>query len=644
MVAVNAGGQSLEFEGISFTADQFYRSGTANSTSDPIAGTDGDALFQTERYGAYSYEVPVSSATYDVELFFNEMYQTAANARSFTVTVEGEAVFTDLDLFAQAGHDTAYRRIIKGVEVTDGNLTIALSASLDNATISGFAVYSASGVLEEPTFPIVPVTNPNIWADVPDMSVIRVGDTYYMSSTTMHLMPGVPIMKSTDLKNWEVINYAHQALDPNNNALNLNGGNAYSRGTWASSISHKDGTFYVTSFSYTTNRTYVWKTNNIEGGSWTQATISPLMHDSSLLLDDDGRNWMAYGSDTVQLVELNEDATAIKPGASPRTIIQSASAVAGTNFILKAEGTQIQKINGWYYISNICWPSGSPRTQVVHRSRNITGPYEGRVVLRENVNGAGVAQGSYIGTPDGDWFLYAFRDSGAAGRIPYLVPVTWQNDWPVVTDGVPSVLDFTVEDRGMQGIVRSDEFESGGLDIVWQWNHNPDNSGWSLTDRPGFMRITNKRTDANILATRNTLTQRMYGPTSTGTIKLDASGLKDGDVAGISAFSGDYGLVGVTSTGGSKYVVMINNGMEIARTPIYTDTVYLRTSGDLRNQIDRATFAYSTDGISWTSIGNSLSMRFDVGKHFMGTKFALFNYGTQTTGGYADFDWFHVSD
>lgn len=540
----------------------------------------------------------------------------------------------------------AFERVINDVRVTDGSLTITLTASLDNGTLSGIAVFSDTGELHEPAYPVVRATNPNIWADVPDMSVVRVGDTYYMSSTTMHLNPGVPIMKSKDLKNWEIINYAHQALDANNNALNMNGSNAYSRGTWASSINYKDGTFYVTSFSYTTNRTYIWKTTNIEGDSWSQTVLPNLYHDSSLILDEDGRNYLAYGSDQVKLIELNADATAIKSGGVNQTIIQSASAVAGTNFILKAEGTQIQKINGWYYVSNICWPSGGPRTQVVHRSRSITGPYEGRVVLRENVNGAGVAQGSYISTPDGNWFLYAFRDSGAVGRIPYLVPVTWQNSWPVASS-VPATLGFDVEDRGVSGLIRSDEFNTGSLDKVWQWNHNPESNGWSLSEKPGYLRIKNTRIDANVHATRNTLTQRMFGPTSAGVVKLDVTGLKDGDTAGIAAFQDQYGFVAVNRSSGRNYVVMVNNNgknhTEVARVPLDQNTVYLRASGNFRNQADDATFAYSLDGNSWTAIGNTVQMSYEL-THFMGYRFALFNFARQSAGGYADFDFFHVSE
>ena len=644
VVAVNAGGQSALVDGVEFDADKFARGGGVYASGDAISGTEGDAVFQSERYGDYAYEVPVSDAQYSVRLYFSELFHNAEGARVFNVTVEGQAVLIDLDVFERVGHDAAFTQAVNDIAVADGSLTITLSPSVDNATLSGFAVYSDNGELEEPEYPTVEAGNPNIWADVPDMSVVRVGDVYYMSSTTMHLNPGVPIMKSTDLVNWEVVNYAHTALDSNNNALNMNGANAYSRGTWASSINYKDGTFYVTSFSYTTNRTYIWRTNNIEGGSWTQTVLPALYHDASLLLDDDGRNYLAYGHDDIRLVEINDDFTGVKAGGVNQQIITKASSVAGSNFILTAEGTQIQKINGWYYVSNICWPSGSSRTQIIHRSKSITGPYEGRVALQDR----GVAQGQYISTAEGDWYLYAFRDSGAVGRIPWLVPVTWQDDWPVVgVDGkAPQTLGFEVEDKGMQGIVRSDEFSTSPLDLVWQWNHNPDPAGWSLSERPGYLRITNTRTDSSFTATRNTLTQRMFGPTSTGVVAIDVSGLKDGDTAGIGALQSKYGFVGVTQNGSNRAVTMVNaqTGMpqEVERVPLDTDLVYLRVHGDFRNQVDDATFAYSLDGTTWRDIGNTLQMSYDLA-HFMGYRFALFNFGSKSSGGYADFDFFHVS-
>ncbi len=645
MVAVNAGGLSVQNQGVVFEADKYFSGGASNTTDAAIAGTNEDAVFQSERYGMYTYEVPVSSAVYDVRLLFSELYHTAVGGRVFSVSVEGQTAFSNFDLFSTVGHETAHEVVVKNVPVSDGSLTIRVDASVHNGTLSGFALYSENGDLQKPVYSVAEARNPNVWADVPDMSVVRVGEVFYMSSTTMHLNPGVPIMKSTDLVNWEVINYAHKALDANNNALNMNGANAYSKGTWASSINYKNGVFYVTSFSYTTGKTYIWQTTNIEGGTWKQTTINSLYHDASLLLDDDGRAYLAYGHDNIQLVELKPDLSGVKSGGINQRIISQASSVAGSDFILKAEGTQIQKINGWYYVSNICWPRGKSRTQIIHRSRSLTGPYEGRVVLQDK----GVAQGQYVNTVTGDWYLYAFRDSGAVGRIPYLVPVRWQSNWPVVgvNGSVPQTLGFNVEDKGVSGLIRSDEFSSSNLDLVWQWNHNPNNNGWSLSQRPGFLRITNTRTDPSFVDTRNTLTQRMFGPTSTGVVAMQVDNMKNGDTAGLGALQSKYGFVGVKQENGNRYLIMVNAGSgnpsEVRRIPVTQNRVYLRIDGDFTNQRDEAKFYYSLDGSNWNAIGNTLKMSYEL-THFMGYRFALFNFAKNTTGGYVDFDFFKVSE
>src|ERR1700759_3214925 len=112
-------------------------------------------------------------------------------------------------------------------------------------------------------------TNPIIYADVPDMSMIRVGNNYYMSSTTMHMSPGVPIMKSTDLVNWKIVSYAYDVLNKDNEALNLaNGKDAYGKGSWASSLRYHNGIYYVSTFAGTTGETYIYSTKDIEKGPW----------------------------------------------------------------------------------------------------------------------------------------------------------------------------------------------------------------------------------------------------------------------------------------------------------------------------------------------------------------------------------------
>jgi beta-xylosidase len=263
-----------------------------------------------------------------------------------------------------------------------------------------------------------------------------------------------------------------------------------------------------------------------------------------------------------------------------------------------------------------------------------------------------VAQGGLIDTPAGEWYAYLFQDHGAVGRIPYLVPVTWEDGWPVLgVDGkVPQTLDLPASQGLIPGIVNSDEFDRAPgdslLPLVWQWNHNPDHSLWSLTARPGFLRLTTGRVDEDIRSARNTLTQRTMGPECSGTTAVDVSHLKHGDFAGLVLLQKNYGLVGVRSDGGTNYIVMVNAGSGTPtvaeKVPITQSTVSLKADCDFKDRADTARFFYSLDGEAWTPIGTELKMRYTL-PHFMGYRFGLFNFATQEPGGFADFDYFRIT-
>lgn len=486
--------------------------------------------------------------------------------------------------------------------------------------------------------------NPIIYADVPDMSMIRVGDTYYMSSTTMHMTPGVPIMKSKDLVNWSLIGYASASLG-NVDELTLNQGkNNYGRGSWASSLRYHKGVFYVSTFAQTTNKTYIYKTTDIEKGKWEEISFSPSLHDHSLFFDDDGKVYLITGGGRLFIYEMKDDLSGVKE-ETKKVLIENASAPAG-NVGLPAEGSQLFKVNGKYYLFNITWPKGGMRTVVVHRADKITGPYEGKIGLQD----LGVAQGGMIDTPDGTWYSYLFRDYGAVGRIPYLVPMKWVDGWPVIgIDGkVPETLDLPTNKSLIDRIVASDEFNSTDhFSMMWQWNHNPENSFWSLAKRKGFLRLTTGRTDSALLQTRNMLTQRTFGPVCSGVTSIDVSMMKDGDKAGLCLLQKKYGWVGVKCTNGKKYIVSVNaeNGSESesGNIPLKQKNIFLKAECDFRNKTDKAHFFYSLDGKTWIAIGVQLNMAYTL-PHFMGYRFGLFNQATQTAGGSVDFDWFRIND
>ena len=490
--------------------------------------------------------------------------------------------------------------------------------------------------------------NPVIHADVPDMSIIRVGDTYYMSSTTMHMSPGVPVMKSKDLVNWKLLNYGYDILD-DVDALNLqNGKNAYGRGSWASCLRYHNDTYYLSTFSSTTNKTYIYSTKDIESEPWKKISFSPSYHDHTIFFDDDGRTYLIWGAGTIRILELQDDLSGVKEGTE-RVLIENASAAAGDNIMLPAEGSQLFKVDGKYYLFHIVWPRGGMRSVIVHRADKITGPYESRLSLQDR----GIAQGGLIDTPEGNWYAYLFRDYGAVGRIPYLAPVTWEDGWPVIgIEGkVPDQLNLP-ESRGLiPNIVASDEFtrkkQDPALPLVWQWNHNPDDENWSVRDRKGYLRLTTGRTDTAFVASRNILTQRTIGPECSGATAIDISGMKEGDFAGLALLQKRYGMVGVKVEGGKRSIVMINADsdveVEAARVPLDQNTVYLKAECDFRDLRDRGAFYYSLDGKVWNKIGTELKMAYTL-PHFMGYRFGLFNYATKSPGGYVDFDYFRISN
>lgn len=875
-------------------------------------------------------------------------------------------------------------------------------------------------------------TNPVIYSDVPDLDVIRVEDNYYMVSTTMHLSPGMPIMKSKDLVNWEIVNYCYDILDDSDELSLRNGKEAYGDGTWAASIKYHDGKFYVSASSQTTGKTYVFSTTDIENGVWKKSVLDGYNHDLSLLFDDqeDGTHiYMFTGSGSVHVRELQEDAegnVTYKDGGLDQTIIENANYGEGVN--LAAEGAHAYKINDKYYIFMIQWPDGGKRQEICWRSDSLTEGWECKLMLDTGIevdgqmDSAGVAQGGIVDTPDGDWYAPLFQDHGAVGRVPMLAKVTWEDDWPVFS--IDPTMDMPVSGQDTKSIVVSDEFYNGeekapylntesdiaanseaaevsalsaqaavtaapetkkttelivnggfengtdgwelrtfngtasmkatsddkasgessllvydkanttsgpmqdltgkvqpgqklhisakvkyttgpdvrkfnvtmqygtndfagtdpaagyvdvtkgewntieadytvpqdadlsrvlvfvetswtaeqdpendlmdfylddvsilaedyvdpdelivngdfedgtenwetqdpgtitavteehasgnmaakitdrtatasgpmqditgkiaqgqlvqvsakvkynegpdnktfniciqngdwtgievaasanvkkgewttiegkftipndadmsssrifietawtanpdenndlfdfyaddislkklanpetvqkgendyngsNLKLEWQWNHNPNNKFWSLTERDGYLRLTTANKATGLLDARNTLTQRTYGPTCSGDIAIETANMKNGDVAGLAALQANYGYVGVKMENGQKSIVMVNadggEAQEIENIPIDQDRVYLRADFNFYQHADDADFYYSLDGTTWNKIGNTLNMSYTI-PHFMGYRFAIFNYATQSTGGYVDVDYFHVND
>lgn len=312
-------------------------------------------------------------------------------------------------------------------------------------------------------------SNPVIYADVPDMDIIRVNDTYYMVSTTMHLSPGCPIMKSKDLVNWEIVNYVYDILG-DTDAMNLrNGESMYGNGQWAASLQYHNNKYYVAFNSNTTGHAYIYTTDDIEKGSWTKTELAKSYHDMALFFDDN-TPYIVYGSGEIKYVELSEDLSGEKEGGKRGTLFSAHSGADAGKFDggLSFEGTHVMKKDGYYYVFNICWPSGKPRIEVCHRSKSfIDGTWETKEILNANFsnNGtsAGVAQGGVIDTEDGRWYGFMFQDHGAIGRTPVLTDCKWIDGWPMLgKDGdgktVEAEMKLPVEGSESKSLVKSDEF------------------------------------------------------------------------------------------------------------------------------------------------------------------------------------------
>lgn len=497
--------------------------------------------------------------------------------------------------------------------------------------------------------------NPMMWADTPDPDVIRVGDDYWLVTTTMHLMPGAPVMHSKDLVNWKTVSYVFPSLH-DTPKYDMNGGTVYGRGQWATSIRYVDGTYYIY-FSPNDEpfKGYVYTSKDPRKG-WTLAHRIPHFHDASLFFDDDKRAYIFYG--TGEMKELMPDLSGVKPGGRQGKVFERDEEETGL-----LEGSRFIKHDGRYYLIMISWPNGKPRRQVCYRADNIEGPYEKKVILESTFGGFPYAgQGTIVDDGKGNWYGVIFQDRGGVGRVLTLMPCTWKDGWPMLGDEngkIPTVMGKPLAGFSDGEIVSSDDFDSERMNIDWQWNHNPVNEAWSLTERKGWLRLKTSRVTDNLYLAPNTLTQRMEGPACSGIVKMDISHMKDGDIAGFSAFNGDAGVVKIVKDGKKVFVVADSQNVELTDkeksvtkvdvTESYRQQlrkqkeIYFRIDANFLPGKDVADFYYSTDGKDWVKVLEGYKMIFDYRRFFMGSKFAIFNYATKKTGGYVDIDWFNYS-
>lgn len=479
--------------------------------------------------------------------------------------------------------------------------------------------------------------NPILNADFPDPDVIKVGDTYYMVTTTFHNFPGCTLLKSKDLVNWQYCANPLEKMSSNPEYNLENDQNIYAKGDWANSLFYKDGKFYIM-FNAFGNADdgggYLLSATDPEG-QWEMTRLSEGFYDPGVLVDDDGTVYVACGNGTLSVVQLDENFKKVK----------SETVDGGFEGL---EGSHFYKIGDYYYIYAVscAWPG----TQWCFRSKNVFGPYEKKEVFND---GKATHQGALIQTQSGEWWTILMRDAGPVGRVPNLLPVSWAEDWPVIAENNTEAVNLTLNKPNVGGaypityLPTNDNFRDYKIGMQWQWNHNPDNSSWSLFDNPGYLRLYTTGTAASPKQARNSLSQRIFdykdGNPSMGTVCLDISGMKDGDVAGISVFQDPYSYLAITKQGGAWKLTQAIVGDEnenyttsIDVTPV-DNKIYLRAIADFNT--NKATFNYSTDNANYLPIGEAMTMAFDLSV-FAGNRYMLFNYATQQEGGYVDVDWF----
>jgi len=526
-------------------------------------------------------------------------------------------------------------------------------------------------------------TNPLFYDEFSDPDILRVGDDYYLAGTTMHAVPGLVILHSKDLVNWENVSYCFDRFDFPEDRFSLkNHQEIYGQGVWAPCIRHANGQFYV--YTNVNGKGLQCYTSKDIHGPWKHHNMQGNIYDLGVLFDDDGKVYAIHGYGTVKCTELKPDMSG-PIEETERVIIPEGNGVG--------EGHHMYKINGMYYlISTDYRPNG--RT-LCSRSKSIWGPYETRVITADETYGYHAAsltqvprgtkyrigedgtkfglgpldkdataatnahQGGIVEATDGSWWALFMMDFHSIGRTVCLMPMTWKDGWPMVgLEGNYGRAPRTWFKPGTQmgkyaagkeptekphgPYVRSDNFDGKQLGRVWQWNHNPDEKMWSL--KGGRLRL-NTMPAEQLMWARNTLTQRVIGPTSITTVEMNVKGMKDGDVCGLGNINVPCSWIGIVKSGKTltlRCFEQLTNDTIDVQVSLPKGKIWLRSNGDYDN--DQAQYAYSTDGTNFQTLGRMMPLSYQL-ISFQGSRHALFAFNVKgKNGGYAEFDNFTVEE
>jgi beta-xylosidase len=503
--------------------------------------------------------------------------------------------------------------------------------------------------------PVATFTNPILYADYSDPDAIRVGRDYYLVASSFHFSPGLPVLHSRDLVHWTIIGHVlpklpfapqydmpgpHTLTDAISKPI---GGTRYASGVWAPAIRFHAGKFYV--YWPTPDEGIFMATATNPAGPWSKPVTviaGPGYEDPCPFWDDDGTAWLVHsrtGAGPLILHRMSADGTRVLDGGT--TIVEDKVRLP------TLEGPKLYKRDGWYYIFA---PYGGVSTgpQGVGRARDIRGPYEWHTVLKPGTSGVrGPHQGAWIETPsEQGWFLH-FNSTGAFGRIDYLEPLRWVDGWPIVGAPIPGdaeagqpVASAPMPKTGSapttDRLQASDTFAAPTLGLQWAWNHNPDDRAWSLTARPGWLRL-NALPSQYLVTARNTLTQVLQGPASRITARIDVARMADGQRAGLSLFGVGPSWIGVVQDGDARHITLASKGVETTGPTLSTTTVLLRADVAAEQTVR---YSFSIDGRSFTAMGDAIPLA--AFSWWKGSRPALFTFNRGGAGGSMDVDWVRV--
>ena len=544
-------------------------------------------------------------------------------------------------------------------------------------------------------------TNPLFYDEFADPDILRVGDDYYLAGTTMHSVPGLVLMHSRDLVNWDFCSYAFEEYDDTyateRNPMDVfrlkDGRNIYGQGVWAPVVRYHDGVFYL--FTNVNGSGLQAYTSRDPRGPWEHHNINSRIYDLSILFDDDGKIYAFHNYGNVRVTEIKPDLSGVVEGTE-HLVIRDGNAMG--------EGFHAYKIDGWYYLMSADYkPHGR---LMVARSKSVYGPYETRVMGAEETLGTlplpmtegklrplpedgsrihvdfpapddnrgnctVMHQGGMVSTPDGEWWAVQLMDFRGVGRTVALSPVTWEDGWPYLglpgnltrsprTWFKPGLKSGSAEVKPHAAFFFSDDFNrpasmltaynwrrKGSFDEetwqpvpAWQWNHNPVRGQWNLKGG----RLNLKSLPASQLMTaQGSLSQRLTGPVSITTVQLDGSRLKPGDVAGLGIQNIPSAWIGLMRDSEGLKVGeydLLRSKRVTADFSGRKGTVWLRLWADLDSC--KATLSYSFDNTRFTTLGDTILLSYQL-HTFQGARTLLFCYNeTGVKGGTASFDDFTV--